>query len=588
MRWTLTFVAFVLVSSGVPPSSVEGAAPNPAWAQDSMVASPTRPATEAGVEILARGGNAVDAAVAVSLAIGVTEPYHSGLGGGGFILVHDGKTREVFVIDAREMAPAAAHRDMYLNDAGRVIDGASRHGGLAIGVPGLARGLHEVHQHFGRLPWKTVVEPAIRLCREGYPITVRHRRILEFVHERLAKYPETARIQVPGGSVPPLGTLLVQKDLARVHEELAARGADALYEGWIADAIVESTTESGGILTRKDLKSYRTRWREPIRGTYRGVEVFSMPPPSSGGVHLVQMLNTLEPYDLAERGMNSSEAIHLVSGAMTLAFADRAIHLGDADFYPVPTEWLISKSYGRELAGRLEPPSFWRRAPWRWGRPYVVKVEGGGTPPPEDAGTSHLSVMDSEGNAVAITQTINLLFGSLVTARGTGVVLNNEMDDFSAAPDVPNAFGLVGHDANAIEAGKRPLSSMTPTILRKDGEPWMTLGSPGGSRIITTVLQVVMNVIDYGFDIESAVAAPRFHHQWRPDRISLEPEHPTDVVQRLLDMGHDVWMSDRHWSSAQVVQWDAEKRIFWGASDPRSDGLAKGPQSHTSPTSRRR
>ncbi len=297
---------------------------------------------------------------------------------------------------------------------------------------------------------------------------------------------------------------------------------------------------------------------------------------SSGGIHLVQMLNTLEPYELAARGMNSSDAIHLVSGAMTLAFADRAIHLGDADFYPVPTEWLISKSYGRELAGRLEPPSFWRRAPWRWGRPYVVKVEGGGTPPPEDAGTSHLSVMDSEGNAVAITQTINLLFGSLVTARGTGLVLNNEMDDFSAAPDVPNAFGLVGHDANAIEAGKRPLSSMTPTILRKDGEPWMTLGSPGGSRIITTVLQVVMNVIDYGLDIEAAVAAPRFHHQWRPNRISLEPEHPTDVVQRLLDMGHDVWMSDRHWSSAQVVQWDAEKRIFWGASDPRSDGLARG------------
>jgi gamma-glutamyltranspeptidase/glutathione hydrolase len=541
-----------------------------------MVASPTRPATEAGVEMLARGGNAVDAAVATALAVGVTEPYHSGVGGGGFILVHDGKTKEVFAVDARETAPGAAHRDLYLNERGLVKEGASRHGGLAVGVPGLARGLQEVHQHFGRLPWKTVVEPAIRLCREGFPITVRHQRILQFARDRLAKFPETAKIQLPGGSVPPLGTLLVQEELGRVHEEIAAKGAEVLYRGRIADAIVESTREAGGILTREDLVGYQTKWREPIRGTYRGIEVFGMPPPSSGGVHLAQMLNTLEPYEMAARGMNSSEQIHLVSGAMALAFADRAIHLGDADFYPVPTDWLVSKAYGRELADRLRPPPFWRRAPWRWGRPYVVRVEGGGTPPPEDAGTSHLSVMDSEGNAVAITQTINLLFGSLVTARGTGIVLNNEMDDFSAAPDVPNAFGLVGYDANAVEAGKRPLSSMTPTILRRDGEPWMTLGSPGGSRIITTVLQVVLNVVDYEMDVEAAVSAPRFHHQWRPDQLYLEPEHPRDVVERLLDIGYDIFQSDRHWSSAQVVLKDRANGIFWGASDPRSDGLAAG------------
>jgi gamma-glutamyltranspeptidase/glutathione hydrolase len=541
-----------------------------------MVASPTRFATEAGREIFARGGNAVDVAVATAFAVGVTEPYHSGIGGGAFVLVHVGDTGEVYALDARETAPAKAHRDLYRRPDGSIDRDASRLGGLAVAVPGFVRGLLEVHERFGKLPRSEVLVPSVRLCREGFPIGVRHRRILEYAQERLRRFPETARTHLSKGEVPPLGSLLVQPDLARVHEVIAKEGDVALYEGWIADAIVESVRAAGGILTHEDLTGYRTRWREPVRGTYRGIEVFSMPPPSSGGVHLVQMLNTLEPFDLGALGPSSSETIHTVSGAMKLAFADRVTHLGDPDFYGVPVGWLTSKKYGGELAERLKPRPFWRKPPWRWGRPTIVRVERAGRPPPDDAGTSHLSVMDAEGNAVSITQTVNLLFGSGVTAAGTGIVLNNEMDDFSAAPDVPNAFGLIGQEANAIEPHKRPLSSMTPTILRREGRPWMVVGSPGGPRIITTVLQVILNVVEYGMDVQEAVAAPRFHHQWRPDKLALEPEHPRDVVERLRSIGHPIYVADTHWSSAQAILLDGEAGLFWGGSDPRSDGLALG------------
>jgi gamma-glutamyltranspeptidase/glutathione hydrolase len=529
-----------------------------------------------GRAILARGGNAVDAAVATAFAVGVTEPYHSGVGGGAFILLHLGETGEVFAVDARETAPAGAHRDLYRDEAGRVNREAPRLGGLAVAVPGFVRGLLEVHERFGRLPRSKVLEPAARLCRDGFPIGVRHQKILHYVRDRLTRFPETARIHLPDGVVPPLGTPLVQPELARVHEAIAKEGADAFYRGSIAKSIAESAQKAGGILTAEDLARYTTRWRTPVRGSYRGIDVVSMPPPSSGGVHLIQMLNTLERFGLAELGVNSSDAIHLVSGAMKLAFADRAVHLGDSDFYPVPADWLTSKTYGGELAARLQPRPFWVRPPWRWGRPDVIRVAGPGAPPPDDSGTSHISVMDEEGNAVAITQTVNLLFGSLVTAEGTGIVLNNEMDDFSAAPEVPNAFGLVGFEANSIEAGKRPLSSMTPTILLREGTPWLVVGSPGGPRIITTVLQVILNVVDYGMDVQAAVSSPRFHHQWRPDFLRLEPEHARDVVERLRKIGHPVRVSDTHWSSAQAVIRDPERGLFWGATDPRSNGLAAG------------
>ena len=558
--------------------AARAAAPNPAWGKRGMVVTSSIAASQAGREVLAQGGNAIDAAVAAAFAVGVCEQHHSGVGGGGFILVHVAETGETFAIDARETAPAAASEDMYLRPDGEVDRDASRTGGLAIAVPGLVRGLLEAHERFGVLERSVVLAPAIRIAREGFPIGVRHRRMLELALRfgRLERFPETARVQLDAGGVPPLGWKLVQPDLARTYRAIARDGATAFYSGRIARAMVDAARAAGGILTLEDLAGYRVRWREPVRGLYRGLEVLSFPPPSSGGVHLVQMLNTLEPFDLAALGRGSSEFVHLIAESMKLAFADRAVHLGDSDFYPVPADWLTSKAYGLELAGRIRPGPWYTRAPWRWGKPAVLRVDRAGTPPPDDAGTSHLSAMDAQGNAVAITQTVNLLFGSGITVPGTGVVLNNEMDDFSAAPNVPNAFGLVGFKANAIAPGKRPLSSMTPTIVRRDGRAWMLTGSPGGPRIITTALLTLLYVVDFGLDVQEAVAAPRFHHQWRPDVLRLEPDFPRDVVRALEARGHPVEVSKRHWSSAQAIVRDPETGLLWGGSDPRADGLAAG------------
>jgi gamma-glutamyltranspeptidase/glutathione hydrolase len=571
--------ALLLASLSLVAPDARAAAANPAWGRQGMVVTSVTAASEAGREAFARGGNAIDAAVAAAFAIGVTEQYHSGIGGGGFILIRLGGG-ETFALDAREVAPAAARADMYLDASGKVVPGASRVGGKSVAVPGLAHGLLEAHARFGKLSRADVLAPAIRLAREGFAIGVRHQRIVALGQQLgLWQAPfaaETARINLAGGATPPLGWKLVQPDLARTYEALAQRGAEVLARGPIADAIVAAATSAGGLLTKEDLAGYRTRWREPVRGSYRGLEVVSFPPPSSGGVHLVQMLNTLEPFDLAALGAGSSESIHLVAEAMKLAFADRAAHLGDPDFVDVPVPWLTSKEYGKALAARLRPRPFWRRAPWRWGQGDVLEVAGPGTPPPDDSGTSHLSALDAAGNAVAITQTVNLLYGSGITVPGTGIVLNDEMDDFSAAPDVPNAFGLVGRDKNAIAPGKRPLSSMTPTIVVRDGRAWMVTGSPGGPRIITTTLLTILNAVDYGMDVQAAVSAPRFHHQWFPDKLELEPDVPRDVREALVRRGHPAEYATRAWSSAQAIVADPEKGVIWGGSDPRSDGAALG------------
>ncbi len=563
-----------------PAPAARGAAANPAWGRRGMVVTSVEAASEAGREAFARGGNAIDAAVAAAFAIGVTEQYHSGIGGGGFLLIRVGASGETFALDAREVAPAAARADMYLDASGKVVPGVSRAGGKSVAVPGLAHGLLEAQARFGRLSRADVLAPAIRLAREGFAIGVRHQRMLAFGAQfGLWKAPfaaETARINLANGEVPPLGWKLVQPDLARTYEALARDGAQALARGPIADAIVAAAAGAGGLLSQVDLDAYRTVWREPVRGSYRGAEVISFPPPSSGGVHLVQMLNTLEPFDLAALGAGSSGAIHLVAEAMKLAFADRAAHLGDPDFARVPVAWLTSKAYGQELAARLRPRPLWQRAPWRWGQGDVLRVAGPGTPPPDDAGTSHLSALDAEGNAVAITQTVNLLFGSGITVPGTGIVLNDEMDDFAAAPDVPNAFGLVGRDKNAIAPGKRPLSSMTPTIVVRDGRAWMVTGSPGGPRIITTTLLTILNAVDFGMDVQQAVSAPRFHHQWLPDKLELEPDVPRDVRDALARRGHPAVYAERAWSSAQAIVADPEKGVIWGGTDPRADGAALG------------
>ncbi len=549
------------------------------FSRNGMVATSVAPAVHAGVHMLARGGNAIDAAVATAFAAGVAHQFSSGIGGGGFILVHLDETGKQYAVDARERAPAAATPGMYLDANGEVNKQAKRHGGLSVGVPGLVQGLEELHRAYGKLPWSEVVAPAIRLCRTGVPIGPHHQRILKIAKQRLGDdYPETLRVQyLADGEVPPLGYRLKQPDLARTLQRIARRGSKALTEGPIAQQIVASNQKYGGVITLDDLQSYRTEWREPVRGTYRGYEVVSMPPPSSGGVHLIQMLNALEPFDLQDLGHNSSEYIHRVSEVMKLAFADRAVHLGDPDFYPVPVEWLVSKAYGLELSERVRPRAWYAKPPWRWGRPRILDVERAGTPPPDDSGTTHISVIDQDGNAVAITQTVNTLFGSRITAPGTGVVLNNEMDDFSAAPLAENYWGVRGAVANSVQAGKRPLSSMTPTIVLKDGEPWLVSGSPMGPLIITTVLQTMLNTIDFGMSVQQAVSAPRFHHQWQPDRLALEPEHPLDVRERLEAIGHEVYVTPYHFGASASILRDPHTGMLWGAVDPRRESGAAGP-----------
>jgi gamma-glutamyltranspeptidase/glutathione hydrolase len=553
------------------------AAAAPAESRRGMVASPQADATRVGAAVLAAGGNAVDAAVATAFALAVTDPHHSGIGGGGFALLRlaDGR---VIALDARETAPAAATRDMFV--APGVAPDASRAGALAVGTPGLLAGLALALERWGTLSLAEALAPAIGLAEQGFVVGPRHAAALR-VWQQLGlaeRFPETARIQLPAEGTPLRpGSRLVQRDLARSLRLVAAQGASAFYEGELARAIVAEVQKRGGVLSLEDLAGYAPRLREPIRGTYRGLEVLSFPPPSSGGVALVEALNVLEGFDLAARGAGSSAAIHLVADAMKLAFADRAAWLGDPDFVAVPVAGLVSKAYAAGLAERLRP-AWWSRPPWRWGQgERALRVEAAGEPP-RDAGTTHLSVMDAAGNAAALTQTVNLLFGSGITVPGTGIVLNDEMDDFAVAPDVPNAFGLVDvRGANAVAPGKRPLSSMTPTVVLKEGRPLLVSGSPGGPRIISTTLLTLLNVVDFGMDVQEAVAAPRFHHQWLPDELVVEPGTPRDVVEALQERGHRVVVSERTWASAQAVHFDAASGLFFGGSDPRSDGLALGP-----------
>jgi len=569
----LALCLLLLLLSG---NASQAAARAPAQGQHGMVVSPQRDATRAGLAMLKAGGNAVDAAVATAFALCVTDPYHSGLGGGGFILIHlaDGR---VVAIDARETAPAAATRDMYV--APGAPENASRLGALAVAVPGLVPGLAEALAEFGTLPLAAVLTPAIRLADQGFAVGTHHVAAVRFWQSLglAERFPETARIQLPDAEAPiHVGWRLVQKDLARTLRRLARNGPDELRSGETAQAMAAELKRRGGILSAADLKAYRTKRRRPIHGRYRGLDVYSFPPPSSGGIALVEMLQILEPFDLAARGAGSSASVHVIAEAMKLAFADRAAWLGDPDFVSVPRARLVSREHADALRARIDPP-WWKRSPLTWGESEVaIHVPAPGVPA-HGGGTTHLSVSDAAGNAVAITQTINLLFGSGITVPGTGVVLNDEMDDFSVAPDTPNAFGLVDtRGQNAVAAGKRPLSSMTPTILVKDGQLFMVTGSPGGPRIITTTLETILNVVDYGMNVQEAVSAPRFHHQWMPDKLVLEPEFPADVVAALRRRGHPVEISRRHWSSAQAIVVDPASGLHFGGSDPRSDGLAQG------------
>jgi gamma-glutamyltranspeptidase/glutathione hydrolase len=566
-------VAFLGIALAAGPA--QAASPAPAQGARGMVVTSQGDATRAGVAIFEAGGNAVDAAVAAAFAVCVTQPFSTGIGGGAFVLIRRA-SGEVVAIDGRETAPAAAARDMFVQPG--VPEDASRVGALAVATPGLVAGLALALERYGTLPLARVLEPAIALAEQGFAIGPYHARMLEGLREHglAARFPETARIQFPGEGPARQGWRLVQPELGASLRLLAREGPAAFYRGAIAAAIADYMKQTGGLVTREDLAAYEPRLREPLLGSYRGYEVHAFPPPSSGGVALLESLNVLEGFELGPLGAGSSASLHRIAEALKLAFADRAAFLGDPDFVSVPVEALTSKDYAAELRARINPPR-WRRAPWTWGRAEVAIEVPGPSRAAEDAGTAHLSTADAHGNAVALTQTINTPFGSWLTVPGTGIVLNNEMDDFSVDLNRPNVYGLVDlRGANAVAPGKRPLSSMTPTILTREGELFLVTGSPGGPRIISTTLLSILNAIDHGMDVQEAVSAPRLHHQWRPDKLYLERAVPADVVEALRARGHEVEVAREDWSAAEALLRDPATGWLTGGADPRSDGLALG------------
>jgi gamma-glutamyltranspeptidase / glutathione hydrolase len=558
---TLSLVAVCTLLFVLPPHSMADS--GPVVAENVMVVTAHPSATQAGVTILEKGGTAVDAAIAVSFALAVSEPYSSGIGGGGFLVVFDQENGDVKTIDAREMAPAFAHRDMYLVDGVPDSD-LSCFGPLSVGVPGLVRGLWELHEASGTLPWEDLLAPAILLAENGIQVSpMLHARI----RAKQDYFNDAAKdIFLSDGQTPALGSNLVQKDLANTLHMIAAHGWEAFYKGPVAESIVQTSSMPGAGLTMDDMAAYRPVWRDPVHGMYRGRDVYSMAPPSSGGVHLVQMLNILEHFDLQKAGYGSALSSHLMAEAMKFAYADRSLFLGDSDFVSVPVERLSSVAYADSLSALINFES-------------VVDpntVIGAALDPVESSETTHFSIIDANGNAVAATLTINLTFGSCLVAPGTGIFLNDEMDDFAAAPGHPNAFGLVGSDANSIAPGKRPLSSMTPTIVLEDGKVSMVTGTPGGSRIITTTLQTIIHVIDFEMTAAQAVSVPRIHHQWFPRKLYYEPFGMNPDTQKILRMwGHH--LKERSpMGNAQLIVVQPGNQFREGASDPRGMGSAWG------------
>jgi gamma-glutamyltranspeptidase/glutathione hydrolase len=503
----------------------------PVAARHGMVVAQEARAARIGVDILQRGGNAVDAAVATGFALAVTYPRAGNIGGGGYMVIHLAHRDLDTTIDYRETAPAAITRDIFLDERGEADPRKSRDSALAIGVPGTVAGLALAHAKYGSgvFTLGELIAPAIALAREGIPIEGDTADSLPGSRSRLARWPASAKIFF-GADGRPLGpgATLVQSDLAETLAAIARDGADAFYRGPIADRIVAAVREAGGVMTRADLEAYRTIERAPVRGSYRGHDIVSMPPSSSGGVILIEILNILEGYP----GLAADEArrLHLMIEAMKLAYADRAAFLGDPARVAAPLARLTSKRYAAELRARIDPE---RARPAAELRPALPAPREGGN-------TTHFSVIDRSGNAVSNTTTLNFSYGVGLVADGTGVLLNNELDDFAAKPGAPNAYGLLGGDANAPGPGKRPLSSMSPTIVLKDGKPLLITGSPGGSRIITTVLQVIVNVIDRKLPVAEAVAAPRAHHQWWPDEVMVERGFSPDLIRALEVRGHRV------------------------------------------------
>jgi len=549
----------------------------PVHARHAMVASVHELASRAGVEIMQAGGNAIDAAVATGFALAVVHPQAGNLGGGGFMLIRTADGTAHFV-DFREKAPAAATENMYLDAQGNVIPNASLVGYKAAGVPGSVAGLAYAQKKYGKLSLAQVMAPAVKLARDGFPLAWEDARDLE--DEDLAKFPVSRRIFQRNGKFYQSGEVFRQPELAHTLERIS-RDPDDFYRGDIAREIAADVAKGGGLITAADLAAYEVKEREPIRGTYRGYDVLSAPPPSSGGVALVEVLNILEGYDLAKAGNRSAESIHLTAEAFRRAFYDRAEFLGDPDFAKIPVAQLIDKRYAAGWRESIDPMHASTSKDLR--RPQIFnELERYANAHPQLMGavrepenTTHYSVVASEGTAVAVTTTLNDTLGSRVTVEGLGFLLNDEMDDFASKQGVPNTYGLIQGPANAIGPGKRPLSAMTPTIVTKDEKLFLVLGSPGGPTIITTVANILMGVVDFGLDIQESVNAPRFHNQWLPDEIMLEDRISPDTQAILRNRGHK--LAVRHmWGDGECIAIDPNSGERLGASDGRNNGKAVG------------
>jgi len=565
-------------------ATVAAAPLRPTHAPHAIVSSVHELASRAGVEMLRSGGNAIDAAVATGFALAVVHPQAGNLGGGGFLLLRNA-TGETHFIDFREKAPAAATANMYLDAQGNVIPESSKESSVvgykSIGVPGTVAGLVYAEKQYGKLSIERVMAPAIKFARDGFPLAYEDAQALKD-DEYLAQFPESKRIFLRDGNHYQPGELFKQPELARTLERLA-KDPDEFYRGAMARELAAAIHKGGGMVTAADLAAYEVKEREPIRGSYRGYDIISAPPPSSGGVALVEILNILEGYDLAKSGNRSAGAIHLEAEAFRRAFYDRADFMGDPDFTKVPVAQLIDKKYAAAWRDSIDPnlasvstdlkrPSIFseleRVAQWR---PTLIR---------EPENTTHYSVVDAEGNAVSVTTTLNDAFGSRVTAEGLGFLLNDEMDDFAAKQGVPNIYGLIQGPANAIGPGKRPLSAMTPTIVLrkdapKDGQLFLVLGSPGGPTIITTVANILIGVVDFSLDIEEAVNAPRFHHQWLPDQILVEDRLSPDTMNLLRSKGHKLNV-EHFWGDGECIMIDPKTGERLGASDGRNNGKAVG------------
>ena len=558
-------VLFVFSLSLVTQSFAEGGR-TPIYAKNGMVSSASKLASEVGAETLRQGGNAVDAAVATAFALAVTWPSAGNIGGGGFLVYH-GDDGEATTFDFREKAPMAATERMYLGLDGAVVNNSNHFGPLAVGVPGTVAGLYLAHSRLGSLPWEDLVQPAVELAREGIPITYSLQTGFERSASRFRQYPASERKFIKAdGSFYELGETWVQPDLAHTLELIRDNGADGFYRGENAERLASFMTDIGGLITEEDLAAYAAREREPIRGTYRGYEIVSMPPPSSGGVGIVQMLNILEGFDLADMGHNSADYLHVLTETMRRAYSDRAEHLGDPDFNEsMPLDRLTDKDYAADLRASIDMTHKSESSPELFAQAY------------ESEETTHFSVVDADGNMISMTYTLEFGYGSAIVVDGGGYLLNNELGDFNAVPGVTDERGQIGTAPNLVAPEKRPLSSMSPTIVAQDGKPVFAIGSPGGKTIINTTMQVILNVIDHGFNIAQAIEAGRIHHQWLPDFTSIESNSlSADTLESFQARGHQIRERGSQ-GAAMGVYYDREQNLFLGASDSRrGDGGAVG------------